>query len=417
MNYALAKEIYGRSPWFMDAKSLPGLLGVLKNANSLEVPDVKYNTPGILDVSGKTKFITSTFQLKTMEDEDFEGIGLINLNGPITLSGGLSSIGMEELSEMMLTMNADDRIKSFLIRVDSGGGSSAAVEIMVDTINEIRKEKPINATIKKGGGAHSAAYGIISACNKITSESLMNGVGSCGTMIQFAGIEANTGEKDVDNIKTVRVYASKSTEKNREFEEAINNNNFKPLIDNLLDPVNENFLQMIESNRPQLKGTDFDNGHDVFARDAIGTFIDGIENFNQCVENLVAESLLNIDVEISNNNKIKNMDIDTLKQKHPDIYNSIFKAGVHAERDRVGSWLAHLATDQESVIKGIESGEAITSTQTQEFLVKQVSGNLLNNLQEQNAPDIVTESSGEKDPSEEDAFYAAIDKKLNLKIH
>jgi ClpP class serine protease len=413
MNYALTKEIYNMQPWFMDAKSLPGMLGVLQNFNSLEMPEVRYNTPGLIDAKGNTILITNPEQLKDIS-EDFNGIGLVNLNGPITLAGGVSSIGMEELSQTMLLMNQDNRIKSFLIRVDSGGGSSAAVETMVDTINQIKVDTPVNATIKKGGDAFSAAYGIISACSSINSESEMNGVGSCGTMIQFAGREANTGEKDNSNLKIIRFYATKSTQKNKAFEEALNNDNFKPLIDEILDPVNENFLRMIESNRPMLAGTGFDDGRDLFSKDAIGTFIDTISSFDQVVENLISQQPVNVNFKVTNN-KSKEMNNEKLKQEHPEVYNSIFNAGVSSEKDRCGAWLAHLDADSTSVIEGIKSGKAITMTETQELLVKQASNNTLVKLKENSHPDLQTPESGEKDKSEVDNFYTNIDQKLNLK--
>ena len=63
--------------------------------------------------------------------------------------------------------------------------SSAAVEIMDNTISEIKKTKSVYFLIKKGGLACSAMYGIISGSNKIYSESLMNIIGSVGTMIAF----------------------------------------------------------------------------------------------------------------------------------------------------------------------------------------------------------------------------------------
>ena len=46
----------------------------------------------------------------------------------------------------MLKLNQDKRIKGFLIYCDSGGGSSAAVEIMDNTISEIKKTKPVAKT-------------------------------------------------------------------------------------------------------------------------------------------------------------------------------------------------------------------------------------------------------------------------------
>ena len=64
------------------------------------------------------------------------------------------------------------------------------------------------------------------------------------------------------------------------------------------------------------------------------------------------------------------MTIDELKQQFPDTYNSIFNAGVQAEKDRVGTWMAHFETDSNKVKEGIKSGSPITATEREELLVK-----------------------------------------------
>ena len=221
-NYALSQEIYGGIPWMMDSFSFMTMSAILKNSRnnvSLELPDIKYNSPQLLN--SETRVITSPFgngwepgQLEN--NDDFSGVGIINLDGVITLSGGMSSIGMEQLSNMMLLMAQDKRMVGFVVRSNSGGGSSTAVGTMSDAILEVRAMGfPVYASIKKGGMAASACYGIISACEKIFSEDGMNIVGSVGTMVQFEGREANTTDKD--GVKYIRLYATKSVRKNEDF--------------------------------------------------------------------------------------------------------------------------------------------------------------------------------------------------------
>lgn len=422
INYQLAKEIYGLEPWFVDAKSFPVLSSILKNMRNgitLEVPEEKYNAVHFFNLKSETKIVDRPYgsywdpgQLET--DEDFEAIGIININGPITRSGGLSSYGMSYVSSVMRRMNEDSRIKGFLILADSGGGSSTAVEIMTDTINEIKQSKPVYSLIPKGGMACSAMYGIISATNKIYSEGEMDIVGSAGTMIQFEGRKANT--EDADGVKYIRIYASKSTKKNIEFEEALNNNNFQLIIDDLLDPVNERFLNLIASNRPILSGTDFENGNTKFSKDAVGTFIDGIKSFNEVIPEIMADYKLNYEKSKSetNNNsnrtKSKKMTAEELKQQHPETYNSIFNAGVSSEKDRVESWMAHSETDPEMVKNGIKSGAAITGAQREELLVKLTSKTKIQNLEtdSKQIPAAATAESGneaDKEVQEINNFY------------
>ena len=385
INFGLAKEIYGATPWCVDAVSLPVLLSILKNSNnsnSLLVGDVKNNTPYLASVSSGTKVISQPYELDN--NDEFDAIGIIQIDGPITNSGGASSYGMLELSAMMKSMANDKRVKSFIIYADSGGGSAYAVETMQDAIKEVRQMgKNVVGLVRKGGMACSAMYMILSACSAIYVENEMSIVGSNGTMIQFEGRKANT--ESPDGEKHVRVYATKSTKKNVDFEEALNNDNYQMLIDNMLDPLNERALSRVLENRPQLQGTDWDSGVDVFAKDVIGTYVDGVKSFKE----LVSELNLKINY---------NMTSEQLKQEHPSVYASIVGVGVAQERDRVGSWLAHHETDSKIVIDGINSGSEITATAREQLLVKATANARFEKL-ENSTNTVVTQPESETPPA------------------
>jgi len=413
MNYQLAKEIYGMTPWCVDAHTYPALMGMLRNLQNgvaLEIPDVKLNTPQLLDISNASKIVTRPYQLDN--NEDFNAIGLININGAITVSGGASSMGMRELSDQFRSMASDSRIKDFLVLGDSGGGSSIAVELMTDVINEVKQTKRVIGVIRKGGTAASAMYGIMSACSEIYAESEMSIVGSSGTMVQFQGREANT--KDENGVKHIRLYASKSTHKNKFVEDALNKDDYTVIYTELLNPINERFLNLIESNRPILKGTNFDNGHTTFAKDAIGTFIDGIKSFDELVESMSTSiEQKQSELIINNNQNQETMTVSELQQNHPDTYNAIFKAGVTSEKERVGVWMAHFDTDNKTVIDGINSGEAISATQREELLVKATSANRLNELEQESPKNVITKEDKKTTKNDEvDSFYGEVDSNL-----
>ncbi len=423
INYGLAKEIYGVTPWCVDQTTLPVLMGLLNSFQSgvrLELPEIKYNTPQVLDLSNSTKIIdrpygTSENPGQLDNQDSFEGIGIININGPITVSGGASSYGMDYVSSTMLRMAKDERIISFVVRGDSGGGASAAVEIMTDTITEVKETKPVYGHVKKGGTAASAMYGILSACTAIYAASEMSVVGSVGTMIQFEGNEANTEDKN--GIKRIRLYAPSSTHKNKWYEEALNNDNYELITDEILKPVNQRFLQLVLTNRPQLEGSSFDNGHTVFAKDGIGTFIDGIKSFSEVLELAEANKHKNPPKNLKQSNNIqgKKMTKDELKQNHPNTYNSIFNAGIQAEKDRVGAWMAHAETNMDTVKKGIKSGESISATEREELFVEAANKKRLQDLEADSAEDLTTPESkkGTEDTTKEAVnFYADINNKI-----
>lgn len=392
MNYTLAKEIYGLTPWCVDAisfQSLSSILTNLQNGVNLEIPEVKYNSISLFN--NQTKLITQDWQLDNKDD--FEGVGIINLNGPITKGGGMSSTGMIELSNSMLAMYKDTRVKAFIIPTDSGGGSSAAVQIMVDTINEVKITKPVYALVTKGGMAGSAAYGIISSASKIFSEDKMNIVGSVGTMIQFSGKPHSNVDRDGE--KTIVLYATKSTAKNKAFEEAVNNDNYELIINELLDPINENFIATVLENRPQLKGSNFDNGHTVFSKDAIGTFIDGIASFDEVVNMIMIDSknYSGNKGNINNNSNSNKMTKEQIKNEHPSPYAEIVSEGVSSERERVNSWLVYSNADSQAVSDGIKSGLEISPSQREGFFAKMQSATMLINLTADSAKPLVTSES------------------------
>lgn len=389
MNFGLAREIYGLNAWCVDSITFPALTAILKNVQnnvSLEIPDVKYNSISLYNFQSKeTRLISDTWQLRN--DNDFEGVGVINLNGAITKNGGSSSLGTKELSNQMTRMANDNRIKGFILKVDSGGGASNAVSILVDTINEIKATKPVYTLVEKGGVMASAAYGIGSAGQKIYAEDNMSTVGSIGTMIAFEG--KKTGTVDKNGYKNIVLYATKSTKKNEAFNEAIDNDNYELLVNDLLDPINENFIAQTLANRPQLLGTEFDNGHTVFSKDAIGTFIDGIASFDEVVSMILNESKgVNNNLNINSNSTI--MTKSEFKSQFPDAYQEIVSEGIANEKERVGSWMAYSEADPKAVSEGIASGLEISSSQSHNLLVKMAQKGKLADLQSDNAPAIVT---------------------------
>jgi ClpP class serine protease len=419
MNFALKREIYGANAWCIDALSYGSLSQILKdnrNGVVLELPETKYNSPQIYNAITKT--IQYGWQLNN--SDEFEAVGVINLNGAITLSGGESTVGMEQLAQNMLFMSKDKRIKAFVVYANSGGGSSNAVQVMKDTINQIKLTKPVYGLVKKGGMAASACYGILSSCQKIYSESEMNIVGSLGTMIEFSGYAANTTLESGE--KVVRLYATKSVNKNKAIEEALNNDNYELLINEMLDPINENFLNSIIQDRPQLSSTTWDDGAHHFSKNVIGTFIDGIASFDEVVSMLETESK----IVVNNVNKVKfnsnsKMTRDDLKSQFPSVHAEIVKEGITQERERVASWLTYQSADPEMVANGIESGEAITPSQREKLMVKMNSLTMLEAMKGDNATTVTTtesttvqatETTEDVAQSEVNDFYANLAKKI-----
>ena len=382
-NYSLAREIYSQA-WLVDGLTYSALTSLLKSVKSGNHQTTEEQLNSVSTLSD-FKLIQNLEQLDN--SESFEGIGLININGVIISDSTSSTRGMREIASQSIQMAQDKRIKSFVLYANSGGGASGAVEIMTDAISYIQNDlgKKVVAFIPQAGCAYSAMYGIISACSEIYSAHEMNGFGSVGTMIEFDGKAHES--VDSDGYKTVRLYATKSVQKNKSFEDAISTDNYEMIVSEMLDPINERFINLVQTNRPQLKGTNFDDGRVVFAKDAIGTYIDGIKSFSA----VISEMKQNTNTLIINNNK---MTVSELKQNHPETYNSIFSEGVKSEQDRVGAWMAHSKTDLEVVSKGIESNEPISNAIREQLFVKANEQKHLANFQADSAEAIEVPESG-----------------------
>lgn len=412
-DYKLANEMYG-SPWSVDLMSFNSLSSILKDIRSgvvMSLPEIKLNSISLLEIKNDTRIINNDFQLSN--SDSFKGIGLINLNGPITKNGGASTYGTKQMSSQMLNMSKDSRIKGFIILGDSGGGATGAVRLMADTVNKVKETKPVYTLIEKGGTLGSAAYAIAAPSTGIYSEDGMNIVGSAGTMIQLKG--KPHGNVDQDGEKTITLYASKSISKNKPFNEAINNDNYELIINELLDPINEDFLSEIVSDRPILKGTNFDEGHTVFSKDAIGTFIDGIASFEEVVSMILSGTGNNSNSNINSNST--KMNKSEIKQNHPAVYSEIVSEGMEAQKEIVASWIPFYEADSKAVIEGIKSGEAIKESQKNAFLVAIASKGRVADLSADNAVAVVvaetqTVDNTDKETADDKEAKAAFDFKL-----
>lgn len=381
MSFKLKKEIYGNSVWMVDHRSIDGMMSLLSDFKKGVVYNGdehdKCNSSFLMSIQNAN--IVDSNSSKSDQESDL--VGVINLDGPITKNGGMSSYGTKEQSKQLERFENDDRVKGTIINADSGGGSGEAIQFMTDAMRAAKK--PIVAFIEKGAMAASAAYGIISAADFIMVENEDVEVGSLGTFMQFGGYPKDN--TDSDGYRNVRIYATKSTKKNFNYEEAINNANFTPVIDNILNPANEKFLNNIKENRPSM--TDVFMKGDMFkAKEVMGTMVDSVGSFNDAVNKVL---------ELSNNKSTSNTNINNkqmnkseLQSNHSELHSEVFNDGVLAERERVGSWMAHSQTDFEAVQEGIESGKELSPSQREKFLVKQNNQNAVAGMKSESAANL-----------------------------
>ena len=225
----------------------------------------------ILSVSSNSTGITP-------ENAPQGSIAIINIANAITKQDQeCGPAGMKTKSDLLKRCYANDNINSVVLVIDSGGGQGMAMRLMAETISQ--KNKPVGAFIDDN--CCSAAYGIASGCDFIVANSNQAQIGSIGTYITIADYTEKFKQMGVNLIE---IYASASTDKNKEFFDAIQGN--PEPIRAIANQFNEHFLSLIESNRTdKLKAdrTVWGTGKVYFAEKALELgLIDGIdtlENF------------------------------------------------------------------------------------------------------------------------------------------
>lgn len=178
---------------------------------------------------------------RSPEDAPEGSVAVLVISGAITKHDQqCGPSGIQTKSNLMNRCFANDNIKGIVVKIESGGGEGMAMRLMNEVIS--KKNKPVVAFIDDN--ACSAAYGIASGCDTIVANSAMSRIGSIGTYLSVADY---TKYFEKQGINIIEVYASDSTEKNKEYYEALKGN-LEPLRE-IANKYNEMFMSMVENNR------------------------------------------------------------------------------------------------------------------------------------------------------------------------
>jgi protease-4 len=170
----------------------------------------------------------------------------------------------------------DPNCKGIVLDIDSGGGQVSGTPEFHDYL--LNFSKPVVAYTD--GLLCSAAYYIASAADHIVANKRADHIGSIGTMLSFIDF---TGYYEKQGAKVITEYATKSTEKNRAFEELLKGNP-ELIIAEELDPINEDFHADVKASRPGISEKVFTGATwnaadalDLNLIDSIGTLQDAID--------------------------------------------------------------------------------------------------------------------------------------------
>ena len=249
-----------KGPWMIDPMSaetmLPVLRSVLHGLNvSMEAPET---------VSEKLPMAKGA----SSSGGGQKKIHILHLEGTMMRYDYCGSPGSKSLAAMLRKADKEEDVLGHIIVADSGGGNAASVHDLSEAI--LSCNKPVVGFVD--GTAASACIYALSYCSSIIAHQPMNMIGCVGTMIELSGYaKFRRGE---DGTLYARIYADQAGEKNLDYEAALEGN-ASILKENLLNPLCQQFIDDMKTNRPGCTDEQL-HGKTYFAKDVVGSFIDSI---------------------------------------------------------------------------------------------------------------------------------------------
>lgn len=217
-------------------------------------------------------------------------VAVIPISGTITKYDSCGTIGSVTYAQAIFNAAADPSVVAVVLDIDSGGGVTSAVPIMLDAIRQFKAtEKPM---LVHADFCASAAYWFASACDAIFCDNTVtSAVGSLGA---YCSIIDDTGNLEKNGYKLHEIYARESTDKNRPYKDAIEGK--YTLIEDQLSHIVTAFHTDVKTGRPALKADAAGvlTGAMFFAEDAAAVgLIDGVATLREVIDNAFIRASIN----------------------------------------------------------------------------------------------------------------------------
>ena len=178
---------------------------------------------------------------------------VVDFNQPVVKFDYSSWLGTKTYTRILNQLANDDTVAGVVLNIDSGGGQVYGTPEFYDFIKNY--SKPIVAYTD--GYMCSGAYYIAAPTQRIFANKRADAIGSIGA---YATIVDGNGIYEHFGAKVHTLYATKSTEKNSDYREVIENSNYQPYIKNELDPIVESFIADMKEARPNISEEAFKGG-------------------------------------------------------------------------------------------------------------------------------------------------------------
>ena len=207
-------------------------------------------------------------------------IAVIPLVGAVMKYDYCGDFGTKTLAQNFIQAQNNPNIIGIIFLNDSPGGEVQFTGNLSDLIYSL--SKPVVTYIE--GYCCSASYWLGSPADEIIASYKTDVIGSIGT---YCTLVDYSEQMKMEGINLHEIYATKSTEKNSIWKEALNNN-YEPLKKQIIDPYNDAFHAGVKRNR---YGKGLSNkvfaGGTYMTNDAINNgLIDGMGNFDYAIQRI-----------------------------------------------------------------------------------------------------------------------------------
>lgn len=231
-------------------------------------------------VAPKFNYRTEQWELNSSSPDS---IAVIPLQGAVMKQDFCGSMGTRTIMSLYAKAQSDPNFKGIVLYTDSPGGAALGTNEASTFLYQISKAKGAKPSVTYVENMMcSAAMWIGSSTQHIVAnKNDFAMIGSIGTYITLQG-------KDPNGAPIIEIYATDSTQKNIESRQALEGNT-KPMLDNIINPLNDSFKAGMSRNRyGKLNKDVVFTGATFQAKDAlkhglvdqIGTFQDAIDYIN-----------------------------------------------------------------------------------------------------------------------------------------
>lgn len=250
-----------------------------------EMPDANEILQKFFAREGVVFCPTNTYDLRNFKGFEGSKVAVIPVFGPMMKSDFCGDFGTATLRNMARVAAQTKSVETVVTHWDTPGGTVDGTKPFADQIVSIARDHGKNTISFIDSLCCSAGYWGASSSQTVIASNTTDIIGSIGTMCSWYD---NTEEMRARGRVKREYYATRSKDKNRAFREAEQGkDNGKLLIEEMLDPLNNEFLRDVAANR---NGKINIEKHDVFTGKTYLSqtaqehgLIDGIASFEEVI--------------------------------------------------------------------------------------------------------------------------------------